>query len=384
MSAVVELGEVVSFTGGGTPDRSNPDFWDGEIPWATVKDFKNGTRLEKPSESITQLGVDSSATNLIPQGTLIIPTRMALGKAAISTMDMAINQDLKAVIPASSLDVRYLLWYFIAHSQKIDAMGKGATVKGITLDQLRKLKLPLPPLLEQRRIAAILDKAEALRTKRREAIAKLDQLLQSVFLEMFGDPVENPHKLPIEPLAALIEKDRPITYGILKPGVDTVDGIPYIKVMDMRDGKILENQLKRTSLDIDAEYKRSKLKAGDILLSIRGHVGRLAKVPKGLDGANITQDTARLSISSNCESLFILQALAMPAVQRHMAIFTRGAAIKGINLKDVREIPLPVPSISAQKVFAEISKKVAKQRDFFEQQLLQSNLMHKSLKKSFF
>ena len=191
MSAFSALGDVVSFIGGGTPDRKNEDYWGGPIPWATVKDFNSGNLLKNPKESITDIGLKSSAANLIKAGTLIIPTRMALGKAAIASVDMAINQDLKAVIPNKNLDTKYLLWYFFSNYKKIEEMGKGATVKGVTLDQLRQLRINIPTLEEQRRIAAILDKAEALRAKRREAIVKLDQLLQSVFLEMFGDPVTN-------------------------------------------------------------------------------------------------------------------------------------------------------------------------------------------------
>lgn len=249
---------------------------------------------------------------------------------------------------------------------------------------LKELKIPLPPLEEQRRIAAILDKAEALRAKRREAIAKLDQLLKSVFLEMFGDPKENPKNFKIKYLSELTDTKRPITYGILKPGPDIENGVPYIKVMDMRSGDILINQLKRTSKEIDSNYKRSKLLAGDILLSIRGHVGRLAIVPKELNGANITQDTARLSISSNYESLYVLNALSMDSLQNHMKLFTRGAAVQGINLKDVKEIPVPIPDISDQIKFSNISSKIEMQKKKLNVQLMKLEYLISSINNSFF
>ena len=93
----VKLGEVLSFKGGGTPSKKSPEYWGGDIPWASVKDFKT-TVLSKTQDSITSLGVSNSATNIIPKGSIIIPTRMALGKVAVNTVDMAINQDLKAVV----------------------------------------------------------------------------------------------------------------------------------------------------------------------------------------------------------------------------------------------------------------------------------------------
>lgn len=196
----IPLGDAVDFKGGGTPNRGTPEYWGGQIPWATVKDFNNGFSIEQTQEYITESGLKNSASNLIPAGTVIIPTRMALGKVAISKVDVAINQDLKAVFPKEKIDTSYLSWFFACSAKKIEGMGKGATVKGITLDTLRAMEIPLPPLPEQRRIAAILDKADALRQKRRQAIEKLDQLLQSVFLDMFGDPVTNPKGWHIEEL----------------------------------------------------------------------------------------------------------------------------------------------------------------------------------------
>ena len=92
------LGSLVEIKGGGTPRRDLPEYWGGPIPWATVKDFVT-TKIDGTQESVTELGVRKSATNIIPAGNIIVPTRMALGKAAINIVDLAINQDLKALIP---------------------------------------------------------------------------------------------------------------------------------------------------------------------------------------------------------------------------------------------------------------------------------------------
>ncbi|MEG4508011.1 restriction endonuclease subunit S [Microcoleus sp. F6_B4] len=187
----VRLGDVVNIKGGGTPDKSTPEYWGGTIPWASVKDFKS-TEINTTTDSITQLGVSNSSTNIIPAGTIIIPTRMAVGKAAINSIDLAINQDLKALFPKSDIFTRYLLNFLLASSTKLEKQAFGATVKGITLEILKNLEIPLPPIAEQKRIAEILDRAEEIRSKRREAIAQLNTLNQAIFLEMFGDPVTNP------------------------------------------------------------------------------------------------------------------------------------------------------------------------------------------------
>lgn len=93
MSTTALLGDIVQIVGGGTPDRFNPAYWDGPIPWVTVKDVQ-GDRITGSMESITKLGLDESASNLISPGNIIIPTRMALGKTAINDVPIAINQDL--------------------------------------------------------------------------------------------------------------------------------------------------------------------------------------------------------------------------------------------------------------------------------------------------
>ncbi|MEI6606901.1 MAG: restriction endonuclease subunit S [Verrucomicrobiota bacterium] len=197
------LNEILSFRGGGTPRKDVPEYWSDEIPWASVKDFKS-LDLAKTQDSISRKGLEASASNLIPAGHVIIPTRMALGKAAINSIDMAINQDLRALIPKVPLDSRYLLHSMIGLADEIIRYGSGATVKGITQENLGKLQIPLPPLAEQKRIAAILDAADALRAKRRETLAQLDALLQSTFLTLFGGPVTNPMGWPVRNLTSVI------------------------------------------------------------------------------------------------------------------------------------------------------------------------------------
>ncbi|WP_213607893.1 restriction endonuclease subunit S [Pseudoalteromonas sp.] len=190
---LVKLGEVVTIKGGGTPSKKIEGYWNGNIPWASVKDLKSN-KISKTVDTITELGVNNSATNIIPAGTILTATRMALGKFTINTVDMAINQDLKALFinDEAKVDRDFLIRFLESKSQFIDSEGKGATVKGITLDFLKSLEIPLPPLNEQKRIAAILDKADAIRRKRQQAIQLADDFLRSVFLDMFGDPVTNP------------------------------------------------------------------------------------------------------------------------------------------------------------------------------------------------
>ncbi len=162
---------------------------------------------------------------------------------------------------------------------------------------------------------------------------------------------------PTVQLQELVKPNRPVTYGIVKPGPDTPGGVPYVRVVDIQDGRILSDRLRRTTEKLAASYKRSSLQSGDLLISIRGHVGRMAFVPPELEGANITQDTARLSLGKRCIPNFVRWYIASPGAQRWIAERIRGVAVTGINLGDLRELPIPLPPLPEQNRIAAILDK---------------------------
>lgn len=173
-----------------------------------------------------------------------------------------------------------------------------------------------------------------------------------------SEPTEDAHTLSVDDLPAgwdvaelrdICVPGRPITYGILKPGPELEEGVLYIRVADFPGNKLKTSGIKKTSPEIDEQFRRARLIAGDLLLSIRGSVGRLVKIPSELDGANITQDTARLSISNRLCVDFVYFALLSEAVQVRMKNATRGVAVRGINIGDVRALQIPLPILDEQQ-----------------------------------
>ncbi len=290
------------------------------------------------------------ASKLSRHGDIVLGIRASIGQKVLSDGEYCLGRGVAALRPLKDLDPRYL-WHWLTHaSPRLTAKAKGATFKQVNRQDIGELPISLPPLSEQRRIAEILDRAEALRAKRRAALALLDTLPQSIFLGMFGDPIQNPHSYQVRPLIELVDPRRPISYGILMPGPNQAEGVKYIRVVDMKNGGIDLSGIRKTSLEVSEGYRRSLLRAGDLLLSIRGHVGRLALVPPELDGANITQDTARLAIPGN-SAVFIRECLRTQAFQNWMARHTKGVAVRGINLGDVKRIPIIVPPKEAEEKF---------------------------------
>ncbi|HOP39626.1 MAG TPA: restriction endonuclease subunit S [Geobacteraceae bacterium] len=169
------LGDLVlTITGGGTPSKSNPTYWGGEIPWASVKDLKENKYLERTDDSITQAGLENSASNLIPSGRIIVCTRMGLGKINITKIATAINQDLKALELPTEVNPDF---FFILYKTR-NILGKGTTVSGITQDKLLALPAVLPPLEEQERIVVKVDELMALCDKLEDQQQKRTKLCE--------------------------------------------------------------------------------------------------------------------------------------------------------------------------------------------------------------
>jgi len=155
---VLPLGRVLlNIVGGGTPSKANPKYWRGSIPWMTVKDM----RTRRPVDSIDHISeeaIKESATNLIPKDTVIIATRVGLGKVIRVLFDVTINQDLKALIPSTDVDKGFLEYWIVSIANYLEAIGSGTTVKGIRLETLRDIPFPLAPLDQQKLIVAEIEK----------------------------------------------------------------------------------------------------------------------------------------------------------------------------------------------------------------------------------
>ena len=230
----------------------------------------------------------------------------------------------------------------------------GAAQPQITRQNLDRVKIPLPPLSEQKRIAAILDKADQLRQKRRQAITLLDSLTQSIFLEMFGDPVIS---WPSFELKDVVRSGTIVTYGIVQAGDEFDGGVPYIRTGDIRDGRIESSGVRHTDPSLAAKFARSRVEAGEIVMSIRATVGTTAIVPLELDGANLTQGTARISPGEHVTREYLLYYLRSEPAQNWIQRQVKGATFREITLSRLRELTVVVPPIEMQRQFSNLAQK---------------------------
>ncbi|MGF0335059.1 type I restriction enzyme, S subunit [Pseudomonas sp. NFACC19-2] len=400
--ARTSLGEIATWGSGGTPSRSEPNFYGGSIPWIKSGEL-NARYVKSTEENITEAAVSGSSAKIFPAGSVAIAMYGAtIGKTAILGVDAATNQACAVGAPIEGLTSSEFLYRLLQNEK--DAFiekGKGGAQPNISQAVIKAHEVSLPPLAEQTRIAQKLDEllaqVDTLKARIDGIPALLKRFRQSVLAAAVSgqlteewrtigvsidnghvlhhqikeahaaegghargnasDPTEEAHDLSPEDLPEtwdiaelrdICVPGRPITYGILKPGPELDEGVPYIRVADFPGNKLSMANIKKTSSEIDEQFRRARLIAGDLLLSIRGSVGRLIKIPANLEGANITQDTARLSISPLVSADFVYWALLADSTQRRMKNATRGVAVRGINIGDVRALQIPLPPRAEQ------------------------------------
>lgn len=253
-------------------------------------------------------------------------------------------------------------------TRQIEALVVGSNYPAINSSDVKNLEVLTPTKPEQQKIAAILTSVDEVIEKTQAQINKLKDLKTGMMQELLtrGVGVDGkPHtefkdspvgRIPkawdVVELAELVNPKNPICYGILMPGRGVENGVPVIKVKDIRDNQIEQTGLLLTSNEIDEKYKRSRVIADDILLTIRGTTGRLAIVPTVLSGANITQDTARIRVEDSSISEYIFIYLQGPYAQKQINDHTIGQAVKGINLSEVRKINIAIPPSKELKIIA--------------------------------
>lgn len=248
----------------------------------------------------------------------------------------------------------YLMQTEAFHSYSVKH-SKGSVNPYINFSDLQAFEFLLPPIQEQARLVEALGATDALIETYRAVETTARELTDSLVHELITR--RNAGIVSIT-LDDLVESDRPICYGILMPGLGHPGGVPVIKVKDYPDGFIIEDELLLTTPELDEEYRRSRLRSGDLLISIRGTIGRLAFVPASLNGANITQDTARLSIRSDINADYVRLMLESADVQQQIARFTTGLAVKGINIGELRKLQIPMLPEAEQTLLVERVRKL--------------------------
>ncbi len=380
----VRLGDVCEIQSGGTPSRSKVEYWKGgTIPWVKIGDF-TGKYLSKSSEFITEEGLNNSSTKLFTKGTVLYSIFATLGEVAILDINATTNQAIAGlkIIDNEKLNTDYFYSYLKSLKDEVCRIGRGVAQSNINLSILRDFKIPLPPLEEQKHIAAVLDKCTEVIAKHKLMLEKYDTLVKSQFVEMFGDnPVDN-GKWRIESLEELC---KIITDGTHQPPKFTTSGIPFLFVSNIAGNKITYETEKFISEETYTElYKRTPIEIGDLLLSTVGSYGHPAIVEnekKFLFQRHIAYLKPKTDLLN---SVYFHGSLLSPDAQKQIEERVKGIAQKTLNLSEIRKIKIPVPPIALQEKFAQFVQAVDAQKAKAQKSLDKAGTLYKALMQEYF
>jgi type I restriction enzyme S subunit len=313
-----------------------------------------------------------------------------VGKAARALDDFSggFGAFCKVLRPGPHVDPAYFAHFFDTpqYRQRVSALAAGVNINNLRSEHLDEIRIPLPPLPEQRRIAQILDKADALRAKRRTALAHLDTLTQSIFVDMFGDPATNPMGWPEVTIADLCE----VKGGKRLPRGEEYSVAPtpfrYIRVVDLKNGHVDESGLVYLKPEIQARIARYVVNTGDVIISIAGSIGLVAPVPASLSGVNLTENAAKLVsrrrglYEPEYLSTFLRTRYAQGQIESQVGQVTIGK----LALFRIEKIRVPIPPHDLQRDFVQVIAAVEAHNAVQVGALAQLNALFASLQHSAF
>lgn len=306
-------------------------------------------------------------TRMCEAGDLLLCVRgSTTGRTNIAGFEACIGRGVASI--RAKEDQRFLDHFIRTQRQRLFDLGNGSTFPSITQEQLISVKVPIPPVTEQRRIAAILDKADAIRQKREEGIRLTEELLRSTFLEMFGDPATNPKGWEIVPLGSAAEL---VTSGLTPTGGSTiyVDAGPlFIRSQNVRMNRLDLSDVAFLPQAIHESMSRTKVHEGDVLLNITGaSIGRVAAVDTLPGEANVNQHVCIIRLDrKKATPEFVSVFISLSFGQRQIDNMQSGASRQGLNHQQVRSLRMPLPPLPLQQRYSRavsVQRKLSDKRE---------------------
>lgn len=267
----------------------------------------------------------------------------------------------KILVPKKILHPKY--FYFFLNGLIIENHGYSRHYKF-----LKEKQIVIPPLPTQKKIAAVLEKAENLREWRKDADGLTDRFLKNTFLDMFGDISSKSKGWKFEKLGNLIEKNSFISYGIVQPGNEYSEGVKIIRPVDITNNQLIFDNIKKVDPEIEQKFKRTRLEGDEILITVRGITGNTVITDEKCKGFNVTRGIAVIRPdSSNINIFYLNEYLKSPIGYRYIQEHTQGATLRQINIKDLKVMPILLPPIELQNKFTKIVAHIEQVHEYQKQ-----------------
>ena len=382
---MAKLGDFFTIASGGTPDKRSPSYYEnGTIPWVKTGDLKN-QYVPASIECITEEGLNNSSAKLFPPNTVLVAMYGAtIGACSILTYEAATNQACAAFLPNKNVLPTYLYYFLSSKREQFVKDGVGGAQPNISAGYLKNVQFGLIPMQQQIDIVEKLDKVEKLIVLRKEQLAKLDRLVKSRFIELFGDPVQNPFKWDTKPLLEM---------GYCKNGMNFHTGDSGIEmhclgVGDFKDYSVIDgtDHLPTISLN-ETPPAESMLQNGDIVF-VRSNgnkalVGRCLVVYPHDTPTTYSGFCIRYRLTSDeVKTAYLLRVLKTESIRKKMA--GRGANIQNLNQQILASLDIPIPPMEIQEQFTSFIKQTDKSKLAIQRSLNKLELLKKALMQEYF
>lgn len=353
--------EVFDLQMGKTPDRKNPEYFGGNNVWVSIRDLGD-KEIADSNEHITDLAVSNSNIRKVKKGTVIMSFKLTVGKCGIAATDLYTNEAIMAFNTKESFNINSSFLYY--YLQCYHWVGSNKAVMGITLNKatISKQYISIPPLSTQLAIVSELDKINELIRLKKEQLKDFDNLAQSLFYEMFGDPVENEKGWEVKKIGDLaLVKTGP--FGSMLHKEDYIcDGIPLVNPVHMKDFKIVPDLDFTISKEKASELENYLLKSNDVVFARRGDIGRCAIVSEAEQGFICGTGSLFVRFSKEIESIFIMYIIRCDSFSKHLISKAKGATMLNINSNTIADLRIPLPPLSLQHLFAQRIEQIEREK----------------------
>jgi len=381
---MARLGDVCIIVSGTTPKSTQPEYWDGDLNWITPAELTDESDVIYESQrKITQQAVIDSNLKLFPAGTVLLSSRAPIGKVAIAGTKMYCNQGFKNLICSEKIYNRYLYHFLKSKTAYLNSLGRGATFKEISKRIVEDIEIPLPPLDEQREIAAILDKVSDLIAKRRRQLDKLDELAKSRFIEMFGELEANPKKYPIKTLGQICRKITDGKHG----GCTTESGTNryFVGAREIYDGLVHYDTAQEIRIaDFEKDYRRCNVEVGDFLIVNTGAtIGKSAIATDKRTPFTLLQKSVAL-LKVDREWLIPVFLRYCYKANSDLYMVESASAQPNLLLSKIKATSIYVPPLEEQQNFAAFVEEIDKSKLAIQKSLEKLEVLKKSLMQKYF
>lgn len=381
---MVRLGDICTFQSGGTPAKNDSSFFGGEIPWITTVALNGGIICEADAvDWITKKAIEHSAAKIVPTHSIMVGTRVGVGKVAINDVPMSTSQDIISLLNIDEMvwDKTYLCKVILSKNSYLSSQARGATIKGIKIDTLAMLEIPDLPIKEQKRISAVLDRVSDLISLRKQQLTKLDELVKARFVELFGTETEF-DKWPCCTIGDVAD----VCVGVvIKPTQYYTDkGIPAFRSLNIGEMRVKDSDWVYFTEEGHQKNQKSVVHKNDVLVVRSGAPGTACVATEKYDGYNAVDIIIAHPDNNKVNSMFLAAFTNMPHGMNQIRERTGGAAQQHFNVGGYKAMRLIMPSIELQNRFAAFVEQTDKSKLAIQQSLDKMELLKKALMQKYF